>query len=123
MSGPVDRDPGLQPERTLLSWQRTLILLVLVGILFMRGSLVPEATHIPEPSIAVRATMMSMSLVLAGLLALHVQRRWRRFSHGTHDPETGLPPPNLARPWAMVTVCATVLVLSVVLVVATVLAV
>ncbi|WP_053619246.1 DUF202 domain-containing protein [Nocardiopsis sp. NRRL B-16309] len=123
MSGPVDRDPGLQPERTLMSWQRTLILMVLVGMLFMRGSLVPETTHIPEPSMAVRTAMMTMSIVMAGLLALHVHLRWRRCGHGTRDPESGRPPLNVATPWAMVTVCATVLVLSVVLVVGTVLAV
>lgn len=123
MSGPVERDPGLQPERTLMSWQRTLILLVVVGVLFMRGSLVPETTQIPAPPLSARAAMMTMSLVLAGVLALHVQRRWRRLGHGTHDPETGLPPLNVARPWAMAAVCATVFVLSVVLVVATVLAV
>ncbi|RKS06335.1 uncharacterized protein DUF202 [Nocardiopsis sp. Huas11] len=122
MSGPVDRDPGLQPERTLLSWQRTVILLILVGMLFMRGSLVPETPHIPELSMSVRATMMTMSLVLAGLLALHVRHRWRRLGHGTIDPASGLPPTNVASPWAMVTVSVGVLVLSVVLVVATVLA-
>lgn len=122
MSGPVYRDPALQPERTLMSWQRTLILLVLVGMLFLRGSLVPETVHIPEPSMSVRATMMAMSIVMAGLLALHVQIRWRRCGHGTLDPETGLPPLSVASPWAMITVSATVFVLSVVLVVATVLA-
>ncbi|MFE3460852.1 DUF202 domain-containing protein [Nocardiopsis aegyptia] len=123
MSGPVDRDPGLQPERTLMSWQRTLILMVLVGLLFMRGSLVPETTHIPEPSMPIRAAMMAMSIIMAGLLALHVQLRWRRCGHGTRDPESGRPPLSVATPWAMFTVCATVFVLSVVLVVGTVLAV
>ncbi|TKI08885.1 DUF202 domain-containing protein [Martelella alba] len=36
----VARDPGLQPERTRLSWARTLFILALDGVFFIRIGLV-----------------------------------------------------------------------------------
>jgi uncharacterized membrane protein YidH (DUF202 family) len=121
VSGPVDRDPGLQPERTLLSWQRTLILLLLVGLLFMRGSLVPGSPHIPEIPLSVRGAVLVVTVAVAAALALHLRSRWRRFGRGTIDPETGRPPLYVASRWAMLAVCATVLLLCAVLIVGTVL--
>ncbi|WP_218221115.1 DUF202 domain-containing protein [Nesterenkonia sp. Act20] len=33
---PLHADPGLQPERTVLSWGRTMLLFALVGAVFLR---------------------------------------------------------------------------------------
>ncbi|MBR8740900.1 DUF202 domain-containing protein [Nocardiopsis sp. MG754419] len=106
------RDPGLQPERTLLSWQRTLILVVLVGLLYLRGPLVPGSAVVPEVPGSFRVGVMALTLLLGAGLGLHLWLRWRRTGHGTREPgETG-PPLSVARPWAMVLTSAGVLVLT-----------
>ncbi|MEV2278334.1 DUF202 domain-containing protein [Nocardiopsis sp. NPDC049922] len=120
--GGEDRDPGLQPERTLLSWQRTLILVVVVGVLYMRGSLVGAAPALPvAPPIVRFATLVGLLFVCC-VLALHLWYRWRRTGRGLRDPVTGRPPPTLARPWAMGLLSVGVLGLSLVLVVSVLLA-
>ncbi|MFB8765511.1 DUF202 domain-containing protein [Nocardiopsis alba] len=96
------RDPGLQPERTLLSWQRTLILLVLVGLLYLRGPLVPGAAVLHEAPIPLRVGGLALVLLLVALLGLHLWRRWRRTDHGLREPGGTGPPASVARPWAMV---------------------
>ncbi|WP_159944770.1 MULTISPECIES: DUF202 domain-containing protein [unclassified Nocardiopsis] len=118
MTSPVERDdPGMQPERTLMAWQRTLALMVVVGLLFLRGSLVPGDGVVPEAPPALRVAVMGVLLVLASVLGLHVWLRWRATGYGTRVPETGRPPSYVARPWAMAALCGGVLALSGVLVV------
>ncbi|MFD6948700.1 hypothetical protein A6A08_15410 [Nocardiopsis sp. TSRI0078] len=117
MISPVERDDlGLQPERTLLAWQRTIALMVVVGLLFLRGSLVPSSSDVPEAPMVVRVAMMAVLLALGLVLGVHLWLRWRASEHGTRVPETGRPPMCLARPWAMAVLCVGVLVLSGVLV-------
>lgn len=117
MTTPVDRDdPGLQPERTLLSWQRTIALLIVVGLLFLRGPLVPGDNAVPVAPPVVRVAAMAGTLFLGVVLGLHLWLRWHRSEHGTRAPGTGKPPLSVARPWAMVLLCAAVLALSVILV-------
>ena len=77
MSGPRERDPGLQPERTLLSWQRTLFLLAVVTLLYLR---VP-----PEDTLAGTVGQLIAVGILFGtstVLAVHLQKRWRQTDHG-----------------------------------------
>ncbi|MFY7069441.1 DUF202 domain-containing protein [Nocardiopsis changdeensis] len=116
MSNPIDReDPGLQPERTLLAWQRTLILLVVVGLLFLRGELTTGANPIPQAPPVVRMALMIAFLFVAAIVGLHLWLRWRRSREGLRDPAgTGGPPRAVSAPWAMVLLCASVLVLALV---------
>ena len=117
MNAPVERgDPGLQPERTLLSWQRTLILLAVVGMLFLRGALTHDAAAALRASPSVRVATTAGLLLVCAVLGVHLWVRWRRTAYGTRDPEGDGPPLSVARPWAMALLCATVLALSVVLV-------
>ncbi|WP_017606871.1 DUF202 domain-containing protein [Nocardiopsis alkaliphila] len=110
---PKPRDPGLQPERTLLSWQRTLILLAVVGLLYLRGPLVPGSTVVPEVPFPFRMGVMALSLLLGAALGLHLWSRWRRTENGLRERGRTEPPLNVARPWAMVVLSVGVLVLTV----------
>lgn len=114
MSSVERRDPGLQPERTLLSWQRMLILLAVVGLLYLRGPLEPGSSAVPEAAPLLRVGVMAFTLLLGAGLGLHLWLRWRRTAHGLREPETGRPPQNVARPWAMALLSAGVLALTVV---------
>ncbi|WP_369974535.1 DUF202 domain-containing protein [Nocardiopsis sp. FIRDI 009] len=117
-----NRDPGLQPERTLLSWQRTLILVFVVGLLYLRGSLVPGDTAVAQAPMGVRLATLTLLLLLCAVLALHLWYRWRRTGRGLRDPATGGPPPTLASPWALGLLSAGVLGVCVVLVLTVLLA-
>jgi Domain of unknown function (DUF202) len=58
----MTRDPGLQPERTALSWQRTGVAALLVG-----GGAAAAAVHRGEPLVVVAALAV---LALAGVTAI-----------------------------------------------------
>ncbi|RCV50769.1 DUF202 domain-containing protein [Marinitenerispora sediminis] len=111
----TDRDPGLQPERTLLSWQRTVVLVLGVALLFLRDPFVGTvaATGAPVASADRLLPVLATTLPLL-VVTVHVRRRWRRV-HGRRG--TGAVGAPLARFWAMALLSASVVVLAVAVVV------
>ncbi|WP_017539715.1 DUF202 domain-containing protein [Nocardiopsis halophila] len=108
MSG---RDPGLQPERTLLSWQRTVIVLVAVALLYVRDPFQDGGE--PGPGALVRVAVALVPIGAAAAAMVHVRRRWRATGHGAHDDATGQAPAPLARGWVRVLVGAATAVFAV----------
>lgn len=102
MNRPPERDSGLQPERTLLAWQRTLFGLAVVTLLYLR---VPaeDAPGGLTGQLAVVAVLFGVCAVLL----LHLRRRWRRTARAR-----GRPPAPLARPWTLVLLSVTVMGLA-----------
>lgn len=94
MNRPPERDSGLQPERTLLAWQRTLFGLAVVTLLYLRVP-VEDAPGGLAGQLAVVAVLLGVCAVLL----LHLRRRWRRTAH---TRARGRPPAPLARPWTLV---------------------
>jgi len=99
-----------------MSWQRTLALVLVVGLLHMRGALVPGEAAVPEAPPQVRVAVMVALLLVFAVVSTHLWVRWRRNALGTRDPATGGAPTNVARPWAMLLLCAVALGMSVLLV-------
>lgn len=104
MNRPPARDSGLQPERTLLAWQRTLFGLAVVTLLYLR---VPaeDAPGGLTGQLAVVAVLFGVCAVLL----VHLRRRWRR---SAGDRARGAPPAPLARPWTLVLLSVTVMGLA-----------
>ncbi|MFC4565105.1 DUF202 domain-containing protein [Nocardiopsis mangrovi] len=93
-------DPGLQPERTLLAWQRTIIGVTAVGLLYLRDPLVPWAAAAPGPMYRIAAVLALVAV--ACVVMAHLRRRWRATGHGRHGDDRGYPVAPVARPWALV---------------------
>ena len=95
-----------------MSWQRSLALVIVVSLLYLRGSLLPGEGTVPEAPLSVRIAVAVFLLLLCTVLGTHLWTRWRRTGNGSTDPGTGTPPLSVARPWAMVTLCVGVCVIS-----------
>lgn len=100
-----------------MSWQRTLALVLVVGLLYMRGALVPGEVAVPEAPPQVRVAVMVALLIVFAVVSTHLWVRWRRTDLGSREPATGGTPTNVAGLWAMLLLCAVALSLSVLLVV------
>lgn len=83
MADPVSprADPGLQPERTTLAWQRTAISFLAASLLFLRWA----TQHGP-----VVAVVVVMAVATATWMFFHTRTRLRRVAH--RFPEPGLEP-------------------------------
>lgn len=66
-------DPGLQPERTVLSWGRTMMLFALVGAVFLRW--------LPHYGFWTLGLTLSCAVVAGGIYATQ-RRRYARQSRG-----------------------------------------
>lgn len=73
-------DPGLQPERTRLSWTRTLLSMVVVCGVVLKVS---SHHHLPAS-----VTLFVVGAALALLGSQRAQARYRRFT-ATHQLHTG----------------------------------
>jgi uncharacterized membrane protein YidH (DUF202 family) len=98
-------DPGLQPERTLLAWRRTLLTLIGVCLLFLRW--------IPPFGLMALLPIM-VSLVAAMLIQIGLNARYRKSAKGMTQERIPAPLREVAA------LGCTVMVLSVVAIVAVV---
>ncbi|WP_131101875.1 DUF202 domain-containing protein [Streptomonospora litoralis] len=105
------RGTGLQAERTLLAWQRTLIVLIAVALLYLRDPFQEGGPQGGDDPLHRLIPVLGV-LVAVGLLIVHLRRRWRATEHGLRDDRTGRPPAPVARPWALVLTSAAVAALA-----------
>ena len=89
-------DPGLQPERTALAWQRTAISFAAASLLFLRWA----TQHGPLVVVLVMAAVATATWIF-----VHTRTRLRRVVH--HFPSLGLEP--AASEVLVVTAAATIL--------------
>lgn len=66
-------DPGLQPERTVLAWGRTMLALVTVSVIFIRW--------LPQYGLPI-LLLVAVSVIAAGTIYLTQQQRYRTSAHG-----------------------------------------
>ncbi|WP_051814036.1 DUF202 domain-containing protein [Kitasatospora sp. MBT63] len=69
-AAPEGRDPGLQPERTLLAWGRTALVLTVDALLVLRAGLVADRA-------ALTATGGLLAAAACGFLGYGLRRRRR----------------------------------------------
>lgn len=84
MTGVTQPDPGLQPERTELSWRRTALALAVGSLVSLR--LLPEAL-----GGAIWVLPGIFGLIAAGTLWIVARRRYRQTEAAIRDPDAAMP--------------------------------
>jgi uncharacterized membrane protein YidH (DUF202 family) len=75
-------DPGLQPERTLLAWRRTLLTLIVVCTIFLRW--------IPHFGLITLVPVI-LSLIASLLIQIALNARYRKSARGLKDEHVPAP--------------------------------
>lgn len=85
MAGTASRDPGLQPERTLLSWRRTILTLVITDVLIWRAWLTssPGETTARSEGLVITAGVASLATIA---LAICILSRALQFRSSAQAP-------------------------------------
>jgi len=78
------RDPGLQPERTLLAWRRTALALVVLAALATRTLAVELGP--------VAGALGGIGILLSAFAAVSAHLRYRRVLHGFAAADAGAAP-------------------------------
>ncbi|MFW5420776.1 DUF202 domain-containing protein [Nocardiopsis sp. CNT-189] len=104
--GGAPRDPGLQAERTLLAWQRTVIVLVVVALLYVRDPFQGGAPQDAGTGTLLRAAVALVPVGIAVAAAVHVRRRWRADGRGARGGAADGPAAPLARGWMRILISA-----------------
>ena len=75
MAGNASRDPGLQPERTLLSWRRTILTLIITDVLIWRAWLTASAARSEGLGIAAGVASLATIALTVCILSRALQLR------------------------------------------------
>lgn len=90
-AGGEARDPGLQPERTSLSWRRTLLSLIVLDLLVWRAWIVAADDGTRGPGVVAALGVCAFAAASAtAVLALCARARRRELRHGTQAPPAAL---------------------------------
>ena len=89
-AGGEARDPGLQPERTALSWRRTLLSLIVLDLLVWRSWLVAADGGRGAGVLATLGVCAGAAAAATAVLALCARARRRELRHGTAAPPAAL---------------------------------
>lgn len=75
-------DPGLQPQRTALAWNRTALALAINALLVLRAGFKSD-----DQALLALGALVG---VAAGAISVAAARRRRQLTHGVHAPATAL---------------------------------
>lgn len=91
----LERDPGLQPERTSLAWRRTLLALLVADFFIWRSWIASLMRH--EGRIEGTSLSLGIAAAVAGVATAVIGGCVLYRSHALRHPHTASPPAALIR--------------------------